>query len=256
MSTIALTNQFNDFLIRRVDPYAQAKYRILLRELGDPHGKTALVVGSGSGEFACMLAQRGARVTAIDIDHSSVQLTQATARDCQVSLETQVCTLERFESVVPFDVVVATDVIEHIRDDAFASRKLVNLLKPGGLLVLTVPALQALYGYHDEVLEHFRRYSKGQLGELIARACQAESRRPIWILHRYFGFFLMPVTLMVSCVLRRPYPVQQVGTDLARGRGWIARVLKQILDFEAKFHMPLGTSVLTIVKCAERENSV
>jgi 2-polyprenyl-3-methyl-5-hydroxy-6-metoxy-1,4-benzoquinol methylase len=59
------------------------------------------------------------------------------------------------------------DVLEHIQDDKKALIKIAGLLKPAGTLIITVPAYSWLYGAHDKMLHHFRRYSKNTLNETI-----------------------------------------------------------------------------------------
>jgi SAM-dependent methyltransferase len=59
-----------------------------------------------------------------------------------------------------FDIVCALDVIEHIDDDAAAVRELWRVCKPGGLLVVTVPAYEWLWSEHDDINEHKRRYTR------------------------------------------------------------------------------------------------
>ena len=66
-----------------------------------------------------------------------------------------------------FDTVVCLNVLEHIEDDRGALRRLYDLLVPGGNLLLFVPADQNLYGTMDKQVGHFRRYSLGDLKELI-----------------------------------------------------------------------------------------
>lgn len=70
----------------------------------------------------------------------------------------------------PPDTVVMTNVLEHIENDRLALSNLFELLKPGGRLVILVPAFQALYCKIDENLEHYRRYSKSELQEKMQTA--------------------------------------------------------------------------------------
>jgi SAM-dependent methyltransferase len=72
-----------------------------------------------------------------------------------------------------FDLVAALDVLEHVDDDVSSLAALVRLVKPGGFIVVTVPAHQVLWGSHDRRLHHVRRYGRRQLRE-IARAAGAE----------------------------------------------------------------------------------
>jgi 2-polyprenyl-3-methyl-5-hydroxy-6-metoxy-1,4-benzoquinol methylase len=129
---IKLTDQWNDFLLRACDPYAMAKYEILLDWVGNIKGKTAVVIGSGSGEFAALLAHAGAYVTAIDIDEASVQLTQETAKKFGAPVRGKVATLQSFTKTEQFELVAATDVIEHIEDDRSAARDISELVHRWG----------------------------------------------------------------------------------------------------------------------------
>lgn len=68
------------------------------------------------------------------------------------------------------DCVTMLDVLEHLCDDGRALREVARVLKPGGALILTVPAYGHLWSAHDEALHHFRRYEKHQLGARLREA--------------------------------------------------------------------------------------
>jgi len=67
-----------------------------------------------------------------------------------------------------FDLVAALDVLEHVDADEAALAALVGLAKPGGRVIVTVPAHQVLWGSHDRRLHHKRRYGRSQLRNLVA----------------------------------------------------------------------------------------
>jgi SAM-dependent methyltransferase len=69
-----------------------------------------------------------------------------------------------------FDLVIATEVLEHVERDTEAAKSLARLLKPGGVLLVTVPAHQWMWTVHDEMNHHFRRYSKTGLRRVIEGA--------------------------------------------------------------------------------------
>ncbi|MDA0834039.1 MAG: class I SAM-dependent methyltransferase [Planctomycetota bacterium] len=69
-----------------------------------------------------------------------------------------------------YDVVLMLDVLEHIEDDRAALSKVFDALKPGGIVILTVPALPSLWSVHDDVNLHFRRYTKPSLRHVIHEA--------------------------------------------------------------------------------------
>ena len=88
-----------------------------------------------------------------------------------------------------FDLVIASEVIEHIEDDKNQVQKLHKLLKPNGLFLATVPAYQFLFSIKDVRLHHKRRYNLLNFGELIL---------PFFykIKLSYYNFFLfVPITL-------------------------------------------------------------
>ncbi|RYG60066.1 class I SAM-dependent methyltransferase, partial [bacterium] len=68
------------------------------------------------------------------------------------------------------DCVTMLDVLEHIPDDGQALNEVARVLKPGGALILTVPAYGHLWSAHDEALHHFRRYEKYQLKARLREA--------------------------------------------------------------------------------------
>jgi SAM-dependent methyltransferase len=64
------------------------------------------------------------------------------------------------------DVVLLTDVLEHIEDDTRSAAAALRLLKPGGIVIATVPAYQWLYSPRDAQHEHVRRYGKSEFRSL------------------------------------------------------------------------------------------
>ena len=66
-----------------------------------------------------------------------------------------------------FDVVTALDVLEHIADDRHALREIARVMKPGGLLLATVPAHRWMWGAQDEISHHFRRYSAPEMRDRV-----------------------------------------------------------------------------------------
>lgn len=70
-----------------------------------------------------------------------------------------------------YDVIGAFDVIEHLPDDDEAVAWIDAHLKPGGLLVATVPAYEWMFSAHDVALGHFRRYTESRLRRVVGSAC-------------------------------------------------------------------------------------
>jgi hypothetical protein len=71
---------------------------------------------------------------------------------------------------------------------------------------------------------------------------------------RYFGFFLIPVTFILSRWLRKPYPVAVVG-QMKENRGVASQLLRAFFAVESKIHFGLGTSLLLIAKRVDASRS-
>ena len=93
-----------------------------------------------------------------------------------------------------FDLVAALDVLEHVDEDERSLAALVRLAKPGGSIIVTVPAHQTLWGSHDQRLHHRRRYGRAELRD-IARAAGAEI-----IFETAFNTVLAPLAVVYRLV--------------------------------------------------------
>jgi SAM-dependent methyltransferase len=75
---------------------------------------------------------------------------------------------ESFRPSRRYALILLLDVLEHFRDDRACLRRALDLLAPGGLIVITVPAFRILWTAHDDVNQHVTRYTKATLGRLAA----------------------------------------------------------------------------------------
>jgi SAM-dependent methyltransferase len=153
-----------------------------------------------------------------------------------VTIQTRVGSLETYDDGKHYDAVVATDVLEHIEDDRGAARRLVDLAKPSGHILITVPAERWLFGYHDTVLGHYRRYDKRALRRLFHPWIRIEQLR-------YYGFGLIPVALLFSRLLKRPYPTARVGMA-SRTSTLKGKIVRGFFELEKHVRPPMGTSLL------------
>jgi 2-polyprenyl-3-methyl-5-hydroxy-6-metoxy-1,4-benzoquinol methylase len=111
----------------------------LRREAGRASIARALEIGPGSGVYLPILAEVAGEVVASDVEQAFLRHAEAMRSDLP-GLRTEVDDITR--SALPpgsFDLVLCSEVIEHIRDSAGALRSIRRLLRPGGLLVLTTP---------------------------------------------------------------------------------------------------------------------
>lgn len=131
----------------------------LLARLGVAPPSRVLDAGCGWGTTLEGLERAGYRVVGADISKSALLELERPGREL-VELDLN-CPLP--EGVEPFDAVLALDVIEHLDDDRSAVARLGELARPGGLVVVSVPALPDLYTEFDAIQGHRRRYLPDRL---------------------------------------------------------------------------------------------
>jgi SAM-dependent methyltransferase len=130
-----------------------------------PH-KLLIDCGAGTGRFAAEAAQY---CSAVAVDDHEESLAIARRHLSPQSVKRGSCTDLPFPDQIA-DGLTALDVIEHVRDDRSALWEMARILKPGGVLVITVPAFQALWSDWDVALHHVRRYRRGQLVQRLRDA--------------------------------------------------------------------------------------
>jgi SAM-dependent methyltransferase len=204
-------------------------------------GRTALILdaGCGTGNNLRHLARYG---RAVGVDLSEEALLFCRSRGVAAARA------ELLSLPFPdggFDCVTSLDVVYHrwVRDDAAAVREMARVLRPGGLLLLRVPALRSLWGAHDEAVHSRHRYRRGEVKLLLEAAGLVVARAT------YANTVLLPLV-----AVRR-------GLDRLTGRrgsdvGFLPRPLewafRSILLAEARLvkrvSLPLGSSVFALAR--------
>ena len=144
-------------------------YRRWLCSLGVPFfGDDVLEIGSGLGYYAADWADMGVRITASEADPARLaQLTETFAGDPRVRVRELAVPIEE---EADYSTVVAYNVLEHIPDDVAALRAFRGLLRPGGAVVLVVPAFPRAMSRFDRAIGHQRRYTRAALSSALGQA--------------------------------------------------------------------------------------
>lgn len=145
-----------------------------------------------------------------------------------------------------FDLVLATDVLEHLPDDAVALRELRRVAAPGATIICTVPALMWLWSDEDVRLHHHRRYRRP---ELVARA-----RETGWepSLATYYNTLLLPAIAVARKLGPAGTPAR---SEMERSSGPLTAGLVAPLRLEAALlgrglRLPIGVSVGLVARPA------
>lgn len=215
----------------------------VLDGLALPAGSRILDAGCGSGRNMADLALRG-EVAGVELASSSLDVARARGVG-----EVRAGSLEEPLPFADgaFDLAVALDVLEHLRDDRPAWAQLARVVAPGGRLVITVPQYGWLWGEHDVVSHHHRRYTRA----LIAERAAASG----WQVERLTSFnstLLAPIA--VVRFVQRLRGSTAPSDDLARTpQGAVNALLERVLAAEAAWiargrDLPAGVSLLAVLR--------
>lgn len=223
----------NDHELRSSDSYAALKYRLTIRWLGQARGTKLghlLNIGCGAGDFNALAQDAGYVVDGIEPDLKALDIAKSRSLP---NAKLEACSIFEFESIYSYDVIVMHDVLEHIEDDDKAVKKVHSLLVDDdkSIFLLSVPAHQSLFGFHDEQLGHFRRYNKRNLKKLL---------HPYFVVRksRYVGLMGIPAAIYYSKLQRKPYPID--------GGGFGRMVFDAICSLEYYIHLGTGSSIMLL----------
>ena len=182
--------------------YYRAKSAAMLQMLGRAPVHSVLDVGAGSGFFSRQILDRTQAATAICVDPNYAGEHDEKQGDKAIRF---VQGVRGFDG----DLVLMMDVLEHVPDDTALLAEYAARVGPGTRFLLTVPAHMWMWSGHDVFLEHFRRYTIGEVDRLVARAGLTLLRSSY-----YFGLTL---PLAVGVRLGRklnPFIREAAGSDM------------------------------------------
>jgi SAM-dependent methyltransferase len=204
-------------------------------------GARVLDAGCGSGRTLEELGEYG-EVYGLELDPEAAEVARARGAG-----EVEIGRLEDLPwPDGTFDLITCLDVIEHTPDDRVALRELRRVCKPGGWLLLTVPAYQALWSTHDDANHHYRRYQRRTLTGAVLESG--------WQLRRMTSFnSLLLAPAAIVRLAQRHAPNSEYTPDIRLGPAWLNSMLERPLRLEAMWlargrTLPAGLSLMALMQ--------
>ena len=208
------------------------------RLIGNELGPRVLEVGCGVGNFTATLLNRDA-IIAVDIEPECLEHLKA-RYPAQDNLHPCVCDVlsPEFRDLAKFhpDSAVIVNVLEHVEDDVAALTAVTSVLTPGGVIVLLVPAFQALYGPIDKNLGHHRRYTRATI-RLLAQQTGLRIRKLHYMNSLgFFGWWINSHILMREAQSQRQIQI------------FDRYLVPPMFAIERIIHPPFGQSLLAVLE--------
>lgn len=215
----------------------------LSRAFGSFNGKEVLDLGCGTGFFSVALKNKGASLFCADTSQEALNMVRS--KGLENTFLAKAASLPFAGD--KFDTVIALDVLEHLEDDQRAVCEIFRVLKPGGTLLVTVPALRVLYGPQDKRIGHHRRYTKKMLKRLFTDFKISRIT--------FYNFFLFLPILLTRLLFKIKPGICKETDELEVNNKllntcfyWILRIEKLLLSY---INLPWGVSLIAVLKKPE-----
>ena len=157
LKAISEAKNFNKWMFDTIYPHCEGKI---------------LEIGSGIGNISEYFIENKDQIYLSDLRENYLEFLEKNFRKTAAGIINLDIVEDNFEKsnvelLGTFDTVFALNVIEHIHDDGLALKNIYKLLKPGGKVIILVPAYQSLFNTFDKALEHYRRYTTKSISKVI-----------------------------------------------------------------------------------------
>lgn len=222
--------------------------RSIVKKLNLPPDPAILDVGTSTGANLRLLQEMGF-TNLLGLDRSPEAIRWCEGKGLGTVQRGDICSIPfRDES---FDLILATDIIEHVDDDIMALKELQRVLKKSGRIVITVPTFPSLWGLQDDVAHHKRRYRRH---DLLGKLEKSGLKRNKGF---YFNFLLFVPVWIARRVIRlvkiRLKSENQINTPL------LNRILKAIFYVDIALaqilHPPFGVSLFILASRQRTDES-
>jgi 2-polyprenyl-3-methyl-5-hydroxy-6-metoxy-1,4-benzoquinol methylase len=220
----------------------KSRRRLIINMLSKADKRSSILdIGCSSGLLLTDLNNsnfNSSNLYGIDISKDAINESQNRGHKNTFVMDAQNIILDK-----KFDYIIASDCLEHLRDDSKALKNWRNLLKDEGTLIVFVPAFMFLWSYHDEINMHYRRYTEKMLTNKVKKTGFNVIKSGYW----NFTLFL-PVVLYryISKAFAK-----RTKTDI-NTIGSFNGILFKILDTENKLinflKFPYGVSTFCVLK--------
>jgi SAM-dependent methyltransferase len=221
--------------------WMQWRHKLLVQAIERTGGplRSALEIGCGHGVARDMLeSDLGIAVDGCDLNQTALEM----AKPGKGRLFVYDIFDQEPSLLGHYDAVFLLDVIEHVEDDASFLAAALRHLRPGGLVVINVPASMLFYSDFDRAVGHLRRYTRGSLAKLL-RKCGVglEAIQP-------WGLLMIPLLIARKALRRKAKTVDIVRAGLVPPNGTSRFLLHGLKNLETAlpFSMPVGTSILAL----------
>jgi SAM-dependent methyltransferase len=224
----------------------KGRRHLLLQLIKDyPSNAKILDIGCSGGVLLAELQKNNYHdISGVDISPKAIAL--AKQRDVGKIYQSEAILTPFPDSY--FDIVIASDILEHLPDDSLALKEWQRILKPNGLMIIGVPAFQFLYSIHDQINHHYRRYDKKDLLKLLNNFPALKI-----IFFSYWGLFLFVPIWFRSIFYRSPKIIKLNKKNYFKINNFVNNFIYNLVKIENYFikkniSLPFGTSIIIVLK--------